>query len=104
MTQSIEQTSFQIILHSGNARSSLIEAIRLAREDHFQEAEEKVLEAKKELNEAHHVQTGLIQGEAQGEKSEFSILLVHAQDHLMNSITVKELAEEIIFLHKKIQK
>ncbi|MDQ0861573.1 PTS system cellobiose-specific IIA component [Bacillus sp. V2I10] len=100
---SIEQTAFQIILHSGNARSSLIEAMQYAREGNFEEAEACFELAKKELTEAHHSQTGLIQEEARGQKAEVSILLVHAQDHLMNTITVRELTHEIIYLHKKIE-
>ncbi|MDX7989752.1 PTS lactose/cellobiose transporter subunit IIA, partial [Xenorhabdus sp. 12] len=55
------------------------------------------------INEAHHFQTELIQSEARGEKTEISVLLIHAQDHLMNAITVKELAEEFITLHKRVE-
>ncbi|EAG9877164.1 PTS lactose/cellobiose transporter subunit IIA, partial [Listeria monocytogenes] len=52
------------------------------------------------LLEAHHSQTSLIQGEARGEKAEVSLLLVHAQDHLMNAITFKDLAKEIVDLYR----
>ncbi|MBJ3789737.1 PTS lactose/cellobiose transporter subunit IIA, partial [Bacillus sp. OA1] len=38
-----------------------------------------------------------------GNHAEISLLLVHAQDHLMNAITVKELAEEFITLHKRVE-
>ncbi|MGE7763341.1 PTS lactose/cellobiose transporter subunit IIA [Peribacillus sp. NPDC097895] len=100
---STEKVAFQLILHSGNARSLLMEGMRFARDNEFELAETKVSEAKYELNEAHHSQTSLIQNEALGTSVEFSILLVHAQDHLMTTITVKELTEEIIFLHKKIE-
>lgn len=99
---STEHTAFQLILHSGNARSYLMEAMRMSRENLFQEAEEKLIEAKKELNQAHHAQTELIQAEARGDQLELSILLIHAQDHLMNAITVRDLTEEVIHLHKRI--
>ncbi|WP_042349934.1 PTS lactose/cellobiose transporter subunit IIA [Bacillus massiliigorillae] len=99
---SIDQIAFQLILHSGNARSDIMEAMFLARQGKFEEAKQKVEAAKQELNEAHRTQTTLIQAEAKGIKNEVSILMVHAQDHLMTSITVKELAEEIIFLHEKM--
>lgn len=101
---SIDEIAFQLILHSGNARSSVMEAMFLAREGKFEEAKEKVESAKLDLNEAHRTQTTLIQAEARGEKKDVTILMVHAQDHLMTSITVKELAEEIIFLHQKMAK
>ncbi|STY42998.1 Lactose-specific phosphotransferase enzyme IIA component [Listeria grayi] len=52
------------------------------------------------LLEAHHSQTALIQGEARGDRTEVSLLLVHAQDHLMNAITFKDLAKEIVELYR----
>ncbi|UOY91004.1 PTS lactose/cellobiose transporter subunit IIA [Ectobacillus sp. JY-23] len=99
-----QQAAFQLILYSGNARSYAMEAMQLARQGAFTEARTKLEEAKRELKEAHHAQTSLIQAEARGEKTELSVLLIHAQDHLMNAITVKELTEEIIYLHEKMEK
>jgi len=42
--------------------------------------------------------------EADGNTSVISLLLIHAQDHLMTGITVKQLAEEIIDLRKEFSK
>lgn len=99
-----EEAAFQLILHAGNAKSSLMEGMYLAREDKFDEARAKLAEAKEELSQAHSSQTKLIQTEASGEKFDISILLIHAQDHLMNAMTMKELVEEIIILHEKCSK
>lgn len=99
----LETTIFQLILNSGNARSSAMEAIREAKEGNFENATAKIQEAKDALSEAHKQQTELIQGEARGEKTEVSVLLIHSQDHLMNAMTVKDLAEEFIDLYKKIK-
>ncbi|KQL38921.1 PTS cellobiose transporter subunit IIA [Bacillus sp. FJAT-25509] len=96
--------AFQLILHSGNAKSLAMEAMQKAKEGKFDEAEEKLNEADSAFNEAHHVQTDLIQKEAGGEKVEFPLIMVHAQDHLMNSMTLKDMAREIIELHKLIKK
>jgi len=100
----VEQTAFQLILHAGNAKSSLMEAMQAARAGKLDEAHSKIDEAKVELNHAHHAQTSLIQGEARGEKVELSILLIHAQDHLMNALTMRDLVTEIIYLHEKLDK
>jgi cellobiose PTS system EIIA component len=100
----VEQTAFQLILHAGNAKSSLMEAMQAARAGELEEAHRKIEEAKEELNRAHHAQTSLIQGEARGEKVELNILLIHAQDHLMNALTMRDLVTEIIYLHEKINK
>jgi cellobiose PTS system EIIA component len=96
----LEEISFQIILHAGNARSSAMEAIQGAKAKQFDVAADKMKEAEKEINEAHHYQTKLLQKEASGEGENPTILLIHAQDHLMNSLTVKELAQEIIEIHQ----
>ena len=97
-----EQIAFQLILHSGNAKSLLMEAMYKARDGEFEEARRKVNEAKAELRLAHHSQTSLIQSEAGGQQYKINILLVHAQDHLMNTLTTRDLVEEIIYLHEKI--
>ena len=102
MMSTVEQVPFQIILHSGNARSYAMEALQYAKKGNIEEAEEAMEKATEAINEAHHFQTELIQSEARGENTEITVLLIHAQDHLMNSITVKELAVEFIGLYKKI--
>jgi PTS system cellobiose-specific IIA component len=94
--------SFQLILHGGNARSLAMEAIFDAKEKNFAAALEKLSEAGKELNEAHKYQTQLIQAEAGGETLDLPILLVHAQDHLMNAMTVRDLAAEIIDIRQEM--
>ncbi|WP_330585463.1 PTS lactose/cellobiose transporter subunit IIA [Roseburia sp. 1XD42-34] len=99
---SIEEMSFQIILHGGNARTSAMEAIQHAKDGELDIAEQKIQEANKEIGEAHRTQTDLIEREARGEKTEIRLLLIHAQDHLMNAMTVKDLAQEVIELYKRI--
>ncbi|MGG7619349.1 PTS lactose/cellobiose transporter subunit IIA [Bacillus coreaensis] len=100
---SMEETIFQIILHGGNGKSCSMEAIAAAKRGEFTEARAKLQEAADALNEAHHVQTSLIQSEIRGEKVEISLLMVHAQDHLMNSITMKDLATEFVELYETIK-
>ncbi len=98
----LEEQIMQIILHSGNAKSYAVEAIQAAKENQQEEAKELINQANQELIEAHHVQTSLIQGEVRGEKIEISLLLIHAQDHLMNSITFKDLAIEFVDVYAKV--
>ncbi|PFJ17378.1 PTS lactose/cellobiose transporter subunit IIA [Bacillus cereus] len=98
----METKAFHLILHGGNARSCSMEAIDCAKRGDFDGAEEKLQEALHELKEAHRVQTELIQKEAGGEKIAVTLLMVHAQDHLMNAITVKELASEFVELYRKM--
>ncbi|PGS51698.1 PTS lactose/cellobiose transporter subunit IIA [Bacillus sp. AFS041924] len=94
--------SFQLILHSGNARSLAMEAIYVAKEKNFELAFEKLSEAEGEFSQAHRFQTQLIQAEASGQDFDTPILLIHAQDHLMTAMTLKDLAREIIELRQEV--
>ncbi|EDN9305468.1 PTS lactose/cellobiose transporter subunit IIA [Listeria monocytogenes] len=96
----LEQTIMQLIVHGGNAKSDAMLAIEAAKKGDFDVADEQIKNAEAALLEAHHSQTSLIQSEARGEKAEVSLLLVHAQDHLMNAITFKDLAKEIVDLYR----
>jgi cellobiose PTS system EIIA component len=98
--ENIETIIFQIILHGGNGKSSAMEAIHAAKKGDFKLAADKLKEASDALNEAHHIQTSLIQGEIRGEKTEVSLLMIHAQDHLMNAITMKDMAAEMVDLYQ----
>ncbi|MXQ54674.1 PTS lactose/cellobiose transporter subunit IIA [Shimazuella alba] len=99
----LEEISFQIILHAGNARSSSMEAIHLAKNGKFKEAQAKITEAEKEFLEAHHSQTKLLQTEAGGQVQSPTVLLIHSQDHLMTAMTVKEMAQEFIELYERLK-
>ncbi|MDF1509407.1 PTS lactose/cellobiose transporter subunit IIA [Robertmurraya sp. DFI.2.37] len=104
MTTISEETIFQIILHGGDGRSLAMEAIAFAKSGDIAGAEVKLKESEAAINQAHHIQTSLIQEEVKGNHSLVSLLMVHAQDHLMNSITVKDLAKEMIDMYKLIYK
>ena len=103
-TQSIFDTSFQIIVNSGEARSMAMESISLANEGKIEEAREMIKSAREEINKAHKHQTTLIQGEANGETNEVTVLLVHSQDHLMNGMTVIDMAEQFINLYEIVKR
>ncbi|WP_350344080.1 PTS lactose/cellobiose transporter subunit IIA [Proteinivorax tanatarense] len=99
-----ESIILKIITHSGEAKSLCMEAIKYSKQGEIQKGRDCIEEAKQKLVLAHEVQTSLIQSEARGEKIEVSLLVVHAQDHLMNSMTVKDLAQEFIDLYSKVQR
>lgn len=100
----MEEIIMNLIVHSGEVRSYSMEAIQCAKKGNIVEAQELIEKAEVELSKAHNVQTSLIQKEASGEKTEVSLLMVHAQDHLMTSMTLKTLAVEIIDIHEELHK
>ena len=102
MSVSLEQLTFQIILHAGNAKSHALEAIQKSKTGDIAGAESSIQASEEALTTAHQFQTDLIQAEARGERSEITLLLVHAQDHLMTSLVVKDLAKEFVELYQKL--
>lgn len=99
-----EEIVMGLIVSGGNARSLAMEAIQAAKTGDFDKAHALMEDCEKALTEAHNVQTEMIQKEIRGEHTPIMLLMVHAQDHLMNAIVVKEMAQEIIDLHRKMER
>lgn len=102
MKKEMEIIIFEIISNGGNAKGLAYEALTAASKGDFEKAEELLKEADEYLGQAHKVQTNIIQAEARGERTEVSVLFVHAQDHLMTAIESRNLIEQMIKLHKII--
>lgn len=92
----------ELIMHGGDSKSSSIEAIQAAKKGEFDEANNKLADSEEALIRAHKAQTALLTREASGDSVELSLLMIHGQDHLMNAITVKDLASEFIDLYLKL--
>lgn len=78
-----------------------MEALQEAKKKDFDAARQKITEAEAELLQAHKFQTQLIHAEAGGEKFDIPIILIHAQDHLMTAMTLKDLAVEMIEMREE---
>ena len=99
-----EEIIFQIILHAGNAKTYSYQALKCAKNKEFEKAEELMKDITSEIISAHDIQNTLIQKETSGDRQEVTLLLMHAEDHLMNAITTKEFVCEIIALYKILYK
>lgn len=99
--EEVQSISFQLIGYAGDAFSYFYQAVDKAREGRFEEAEELVAQGEKQLVQAHHAQTDLLTAEASGEDVEFSVILVHAQDHMMTAMMYERVAKEFITLYKE---
>ncbi|MCK9782228.1 PTS N,N'-diacetylchitobiose transporter subunit IIA [Proteus vulgaris] len=98
-----EEIIMGLIINSGQARSVAYGALKKAKEGDFEGAKKLMEQSREALNEAHKIQTRLI-GDDQGVgKTKVSLVLVHAQDHLMTSMLARELVTELIELHEKIK-
>lgn len=101
--EGLELLSFQIISAVGTARSMYIEAISLAKTGDFTGAEQLIAEGDDVFVEGHHAHAKLIQQEASGDKIEFQLLLIHAEDQLMSAEAFKIIALELLDVYKAIQ-
>lgn len=100
----IELIAFEIISNASMAKSLAIEALREARSCNYIIAEDKLEEAKKFLLQGYNAHAVLTKKESSGEKLEFSFIIMHAQDQLMSAETIRDLALEIIAMHKQLKK
>ena len=100
----LEKLVMQLIMNGGNAKSSMMEAINYARNNEFETAQQKIEDAEASINEAHEIQTKLLVTEARGENYQFSLLLTHSQDHLMNALNAIDLGKEIVALWEIVYK
>jgi len=100
-----EAIVLNLIVHGGDAKSFAIEAIEAARRGEFDHADALMKQSNDALNEAHEFQTKQIRKEVTGDVHEpMTMLMVHGQDHLMNAITVHDLAQQIVDLCKQLVK
>lgn len=97
----LEEAVMEIIVNAGQSRSLCFEALHAARQGNFDEAQSLLREADGYSRQAHRMQTKLIEQDAGEAKQPMTLIMVHAQDHLMNSLLARELCEEILHLYQR---
>ncbi|EIU7557375.1 MULTISPECIES: PTS N,N'-diacetylchitobiose transporter subunit IIA [Providencia] len=98
----LEEVVMGLIINAGQARSLAYTALKKAKAGDFVTAKNLMEQSHSSLNEAHKVQTQLIESDMGEGRIKVSLVLVHAQDHLMNAMLARELITELIELHEKI--
>ncbi|MFC3396294.1 PTS lactose/cellobiose transporter subunit IIA [Brenneria rubrifaciens] len=97
----VETRMIELIVKSGETRSCSMEALRSARRGEWEQVDQLLKMAAMALSKAQLIQKRFIGGQDK-EKTPLDLIVVHAQDHLMNAILCRELAEEIIALRKEV--
>ena len=82
-----------MIAYSGESISSSMEAIAAAQRGDLKGAEELMEKAMEALGKAHEVHVDLLAREANGEKLEITLLLIHASNHMSNAEMMHSVAE-----------
>lgn len=97
-----EQTMMELLINAGEARSSAMMAIQCARKRDWTGVDAALAASDTAAKAAHKIQTALIGADEGSGKLPVTLILVHAQDHLMNAMLCRELAEELVMLRKEI--
>ncbi|MCL9670525.1 PTS N,N'-diacetylchitobiose transporter subunit IIA [Citrobacter sp. MNAZ 1397] len=98
----LEEVVMGLIINAGQARSLAYNALKQAKLGDFETAKTLMEQSHVALHEAHRVQTQLIESDEGQGKIKVSLVLVHAQDHLMTAMLARELITELIELHEKM--
>ncbi|MFW5401918.1 PTS lactose/cellobiose transporter subunit IIA [Yersinia sp. 1252 StPb PI] len=97
----LEEAVMEIIVNAGQARSLCFEALRATREGDFVQAHALLSESDGFTKAAHRMQTKLIEQDAGEAKTPMTLIMVHAQDHLMTSLLARELTNELVLLYQR---
>ena len=99
----LELVSFQIISAVGVAKSSYIEAMKIAEKGDFDLAKAKIKEGDQEFVKGHESTCRFDTKRSKWWKKLYqNILLMHAEDQLMSAETIKMMALEIIKLNQRL--
>ncbi|WP_297280875.1 PTS lactose/cellobiose transporter subunit IIA [uncultured Anaerococcus sp.] len=99
--QEIGMLGFEIVAYSGDARSSLLEARNCAKRGEWDRIDSLIQSAQENINEAHNKQTEMLTLDARGEDLDIGIIMIHAQDHLMTTMLLKDIIYDLIEIYKK---
>ena len=103
--EQLNSAAMQIILHAGDCRNLLNEAINDLLDDKSEEeVKDKITQAKKEITKAHVIQTDMIQSSINEEELRTTLLFTHAQDTLMTINSEVNLVQSMIRLYRKLEK
>ena len=96
----LQMTCFEIISYVGTAKSMYINAVQKAK----QFAEELIKQGDEAYNGGHDVHMGLLKKEANGERNgEAPLILLHAEDQMAGTETMRVMATELVEIHKQLQ-
>lgn len=99
--EEVAMVGFEVVAFAGEARSKLMEALNEAEQGNFDIADKLVEEANESLVQAHKSQTAMLAAEASGEEVELGFIMVHAQDHLMTTMLLKDTIKHLFNIYKK---
>jgi len=99
-----EEFLMLLLCQVGEARSACMQAMSYARQEQFEKAQECLALADDALINVHKSQTSLIGFDEGAGKVPMTLILTHIQDHIMTTMLCRDLADEVMVIHKKLEK
>ncbi|WP_188473301.1 PTS lactose/cellobiose transporter subunit IIA [Hafnia psychrotolerans] len=97
----LESSIIELIINAGQSKAFAFEALACAKQGEWHKVDGLIEQSKEAANEAHKVQTTFIGLDEGCGKLPITLVMVHAQDHIMTAMLARELIEELIAIYKK---
>ncbi|CAM3621476.1 PTS lactose/cellobiose transporter subunit IIA [Erysipelothrix urinaevulpis] len=89
----MNQAALQIISLSGSAKSYAIESIREYKMNNSERANDLLNEAQNLIKKVHNIQKEILE---EGMDNHPTLIMIHAQDHLMTTMLLLDVIKEIL--------
>ena len=99
--EELTNAGLRVVAFSGNARSNFLEALDLAKSGKFEEADQYIKMGMENLDFASLAQKDFLANEEEGSREGLDFLAIHAQDHYMTTLLLRDLINNLIDIYKK---
>ena len=99
--EELTNAGLRVVAFSGNARSNFLEALNLAKKGKLEEVDQYIGLGIENLEMAGRAQQDFLQKEAEVGSEGLDFLTIHAQDHYMTTLLLRDLIDNLIDIYKK---
>ena len=99
--EEMNMVGFEIVAYSGDARSTLLQLLKEARQGNFNNVDALLADPDENINLAHRSQTQILAAEASGDNMDMGFFFVHGQDHLMTTILLRDVIGDLVELYRR---
>ena len=101
--EKIQSIAFEVITLASEAMDACFRSLKAAKEGDRKASKTFMDQYDAVISKAHKTQMSLISNEARGVEMPYSIIMVHAQDHLMQAIFIQRVIKELIEVYEVLE-
>ena len=98
--EKLQSVAFEVITYASEAMNYCFQSLNAAKKGDTKASLEFMNQYEEVISKAHKAQMILIMNEAKGIEMPYSIIMVHAQDHLMQAIFIQRVIKELIEVYQ----